>query len=69
MITLFGHQVEIYQAILLTYVLIWSFMYGVRNTFVRFVSLFTGVYEQSNLGIVLDALWYGCIFILVGTLV
>tara|TARA_Y100001956_G_scaffold62345_1_gene62353 strand:+ start:441 stop:650 length:210 start_codon:yes stop_codon:yes gene_type:complete len=69
MIILFGHQVEIYQAILLTYVIGWGVVYGVRNTFARFVSLFTGVYNQSNLGVLLDALWYGCIFILVGTLV
>lgn len=63
MIELYGKEVEIYQMILIMYVIGWSAVHVIR-----LVSLFTGRYSQSMVGNCLDALWYGCIFILVGTL-
>ena len=68
MIELFGQQVEIYQVILIMYVVGWGTVAAVQSTVYRFISIFTGGYTQSTLGKCLDALWYGCIFVLVGTL-
>ena len=68
MISLFGYSLEIYQVILLMYVVGWGLVNGVRNTFLRFIALFGGSYRQSTLGVSLDALWYGSIFLLVGML-
>ena len=69
MITLFGQEVEIYQLVLLGFVMGWSVVAGFMNTFYRFVSLFGRGFQQSTLGMCIDAVWYGCIFVLVGTLV
>ena len=69
MINLYGYTLEIYQVILLVYVIGYGIVLGVSNTFWRFVSLFGGEYQQSDFGKIMDALWYGCIFVLVGMLV
>jgi len=69
MITLFGQEVEIYQLVLLGFVIGWGMVAGFMNTFYRFVSLFGGGFQQSTLGMCIDAVWCGCIFVLVGTLV
>lgn len=69
MITLYGLDLEIFQAILMVYVFGYGITLGLRNTAHRVLSLFKGKYSQSSLGKILDALWYGCIFVLVGSLV
>ena len=69
MITLYGFELEIYQVVLLIYVVGYGLVLGICNTWNRFRCLFVGVYIQSTRGRLLDGLWYGCIFVLVGTLV
>ncbi len=70
MITLFGQELEIYQAVLLVYIVGYGLVLGVSNTCYRVFSLLTGKsLNQSDLGKLTDGLWYGAIFILVGTLV
>lgn len=68
MITLYGYSLELYQVILSIYVIGYGIVLGLGNTFARFMSLFTRSYHQSDLGKVLDSMWYGCIFVLIGTL-
>jgi hypothetical protein len=68
-IELFGKAFEIWQALLMVYIFGYGIVLGLRNTFFRFLSLFGGNFSQTSAGQLLDAAWYGSIFILTGSLV
>lgn len=68
MITLYGYSFEVYQVFLLVYIVGYGITFGIMNTLKRIISLFTGnYYNQSDLGMLLDGLWHGCIFVLLGS--
>ncbi len=70
MITVYGYSLEVYQVFLVSYLVSYGLMFGVRNTYLRVYSLFNvGDYRQGDKGKLLDMVWYGSAFVLLGTLV
>lgn len=65
--TLFGHTLEIWQILLLAYVLVYGLVYGIGNTMIRIKWVFTSLpILQSGSGKMLDVIWYVTIFVIVG---